>query len=165
MLKNLFLLWQVSLYSLLQRLSVQMISKMQIGEDSIDPDKLEEAAGEKELTVNGVPASENEDYSVVYEGVVEDESGQPALGYSMLSYADTQTPKSAGLWNVLSNPDKRNTLNVPLRFEIAPYKTDENGNVETDENGNKKFKKYEKKMKKEKIGTALKKSIVMLPKI
>ena len=141
------------------------VIKIEIGEDSIDPDKLEEAAGEKELTVNGVPASENEDYSVVYEGVVEDESGQPALGYSMLSYADTQTPKSAGLWNVLSNPDKRNTLNVPLRFEIAPYKTDENGNVETDENGNKKFKKYEKKLKKEKIGTALKKSIVMLPKI
>lgn len=124
------------------------VIKIEIGEDSIDPDKLEEAAGEKELTVNGVPASENEDYSVVYEGVVEDESGQPALGYSMLSYADTQTPKSAGLWNVLSNPDKRNTLNVPLRFEIAPYKTDENGNVETDENGNKKFKKYEKKIEK-----------------
>ncbi|WP_028516293.1 leucine-rich repeat protein [Ruminococcus flavefaciens] len=124
------------------------VIKIEIGEDSIDPDKLEEAAGEKELTVNGVPASENEDYSVVYEGVVEDESGQPALGYSMLSYADTQTPKSAGLWNVLSNPDKRNTLNVPLRFEIAPYKTDENGNVETDENGNKKFKKYEKKNEK-----------------
>ncbi len=123
------------------------VIKIEVGDDDIDPEKLEEAGRNQEFNVDGVPVEEREDYSVVYEGIVEDEDGQPTFGYNMLSYADTQTPKSTGLWNFLTNSDTKKSISIPLKFTIAPYarEKDEDGNevIETDEDGKRKFKKYE----------------------
>lgn len=119
------------------------VIKIEIGEDDIDPEKLEEAGRNQEFNVDGVPVEESEDYSVVYEGIVEDEDGQPTFGYNMLSYADANTPKATSLWN--KSPDTKKTLRLPIKFDLAPYDRDDNGNIKEDEDGNKKFKKYEVK--------------------
>ena len=119
------------------------VIKIEVGSDDIDASALEEAGNAEGFTVNGIPTEENEDYSVVYEGVIEDEEGLPALGYSVLSYSEAQTPQALQKAVDFDKPDSTKSIKIPIEFTMAPLERDTNGNIIYDKDGEKMRKKYQ----------------------
>ena len=123
------------------------IIKIDVGVDEIDPSELEKAGNSDNIVISSENADEeNDDYSVIYNGVGEDENGKPALEYSVLSYGDTNTPKALKNWLDDSTWDHK--ISFPFEIDIAPYAKDENGNYKLDDDGKKQLKKYEVKHEK-----------------
>ena len=129
------------------------VIKIEVESGEIDTSEFGNGNELENLTINGGADQENEDCTVVYNGLIDDENGNPCLGYSVLSYSDTNTPKAnSKFFDVVKNAKDAvlkkligdgQKIKIPFEFKFEPYDNNDIGIIKKDGYGKNKTKKYE----------------------